>query len=72
MPLSREDKQKLCDQIVANPYFLEVVQLLENEAVDEIVNTKPEEDLKRLELKIKINVIREFKHELTKHSKKDK
>ena len=72
MPLDDEQKKALCDQIVVNPYFQEVVELLEKEAVDEIVNSKPDDDLLRLELKIKINVIRDFKHELTKHSKKDK
>ena len=72
MPLDNEQKKALCDQIVANPYFQEVVELLEKEAVDEIANSKTEDDLLRLELKIKINVIRDFKHELTKHTQKDK
>lgn len=72
MSFSQEEKERLCDQVVANPYFQEVVNILEKEAVDEIVNSAPEDDLKRLELKIKIAVIRDFKYELTKHSKKDK
>lgn len=70
MPLNQEQKEAFSQQIVANPYFDEVVTLLESYAVDDLVNSKYDDDIARLTAKIKIQVIRDFKSELTKHAKK--